>query len=239
MNHNHIGLYRTPEADCPYLEGRKATQAFLDPDLKLDSHLYGILLRKGFRRSGAHVYTPWCSHCTACIASRIPVASFSPRRIQKRIARRNEDLRVRALPGLFDEEHFELYRRYLRARHNDGGMDPDDPEAYANFLLSPWCETRLYEFRAGKKLVAVAVVDVLPVGLSAVYTFFDPEEARRSPGIHAVLLQIAEAERLRLPHVYLGYWVPGSPRMDYKSGFRPLEIYRDKRWMNLSDWRPV
>src|SRR5699024_7985053 len=134
----------------------------------------------------------WCGQCSSCIPSRIPVASFSPRRIHKRITRRNLDLEVRTLPGMFVEEHFELYGRYLRARHGDGGMDPDNPEAYANFLLSPWCETRLYEFRSGTRLVAVAVVDVLPVGLSSVYTFFDPDTARRSPGIHAVLFQVAE-----------------------------------------------
>jgi arginine-tRNA-protein transferase len=206
----------------------------VDPDIEMDAELYDLLLRQGFRRSGRHVYRPWCGHCSACISSRIPVAHFRPRRIQRRVWRRNQDLSVRVMPGQFRSGQFELYQRYLRARHQDGGMDPDDPGAYTTFLISPWCETRFYEFRAGQRLLAVAVVDVLKSGLSAVYTFFDPVEPHRSLGVHALLYQIEQARSMGLPYVYLGYWVPGSRKMDYKSGFHPLEIYRDKRWQALS-----
>lgn len=235
MSSTRLHLYLSPEDDCPYLADRQATQAFVDPELPMDAALYSALLLRGFRRSGRNVYRPWCGHCNACISSRIPVERFSPRRTHRRIWRRNQDLQVRAVPAAFREEQFSLYRRYLRARHGDGGMDPDDPGAYATFLISPWCETYFYEFRAHERLLAVAVVDRLAVGLSAVYTFFEPEAAKRSLGIYALLHQIEEARSLDLPHVYLGYWVPGSRKMDYKSCFRPLEIHRDGTWTTLAD----
>ena len=233
MSSARINLYLSPQDECPYLEDRRATQAFVDPDLPMDGELYSALLLQGFRRSGSHVYKPWCENCSACMSSRIPVDTFSPRRIDRRIRRRNSDLTIRSMPGAFREEQFALYQRYLRARHHAGGMDPDDPRAYTAFLVSPWCETLFYEFRKADRLLAVAVVDFLKVGPSAVYTFFDPDESARSLGIYALLYQIEVAHSLNLPHVYLGYWVPGSPKMDYKSRFRPLEIYRNRRWQRL------
>jgi arginine-tRNA-protein transferase len=233
MSSARVKLYLSPEDACPYLQDRRASQAFVDPELQMNGAFYSALLLQGFRRSGPHVYKPWCGRCNACISARVPVATFSPRRIHRRLERLNDDLTVTATPAEFREEQFELYRRYLRARHPAGGMDPDDPGAYTTFLISPWCETRFYEFRLRGQLLAVAVVDVLDIGLSAVYTFFEPEAARRSPGIYALLYQIRAAHGLNLPHVYLGYWVPGSPKMDYKSGFQPLEIYRGDSWAEL------
>src|SRR5699024_2305580 len=126
----------------------------------------------------------------------------------------------------YRDEHFALYHRYLCARHDDGTMSPDDPRAYIQFLSSSWSDTCFHEFRADGRLVAVAAVDQVADGLSAVYTFFDPEEHRRSPGTFAVLYQIELARDRGLDHVYLGYWIEQSAKMRYKMNFRPLEIYR-------------
>jgi len=218
------------EHTCSYLKGRLARSVFVDPQLPLDAARYGALLDLGFRRSGNYVYRPACSACQECRPARLPVADFAPDRGQRRCRARNADLRI-GLEATLDDEHYALYRRYLQARHPGGGMDPDDREAFHAFLSSSWSSAEIIAARdRSGRLVAGGVVDRVPQGLSAVYSWFDPEEARRSLGTLMILAEIERARALGLPWLYLGYWVAGSPTMDYKRGFRPLEVLGPAGW---------
>lgn len=216
---------------CSYLPGRTATSLFLDPRQPLDSRQYAGFMRLGFRRSGDLIYRPHCRECHACIPVRIPVERFRPDRTQRRVWKRNRDLSVVARPPLYSAEHFELYQRYQSTRHPGGGMDDPDPKKYINFLASQHIHTVFYEIRCREQLLGVAVTDILPDGLSAVYTFFDPDEKQRSLGVYAVLWQVAQAAERHLPWLYLGYWIKESPKMSYKGNYRPLEIFRDGHWI--------
>jgi arginine-tRNA-protein transferase len=218
------------EHACSYLKGRMARSVFVDPQLPLDAARYGSLLDLGFRRSGNYVYRPACSACQECRPVRVPVAAFMPDRAQRRCARRNADLRITLESGL-DGEHYALYRRYLQARHPAGGMDPDDREAFHAFLSSTWGSCDILAARdAGGRLLAGGVVDRVPQGLSAVYSWFEPEAARRGLGTFMILAEIGRARALGLPYLYLGYWVAGSATMDYKRRFRPLEVLGPAGW---------
>ena len=223
-------LFATPAHDCSYLPGNDATTLFVDPEFPKDSGVYTLLSRNGFRRSGEHVYRPNCRDCRACVPVRLPVEKFSPRRSQRRAVRDNRDLRVLPRQGEFCEEHFLLYSRYLGARHAYGGMDNPTRKQYREFLLSSWADTLLYEFRLAGHLVAVAVTDHLTDGLSAVYTFFDPDFSRRGIGTYSILWQIEEARQLGFEWLYLGYWIADSPKMLYKKEFQPQEHLIDGRW---------
>jgi arginyl-tRNA--protein-N-Asp/Glu arginylyltransferase len=208
---------------------------FVDPQLALDSSRYGVLLDWGFRRSGVYVYRPACGACQQCRPVRVPVAEFVPSKSQRRCIRDNADLHVRAEADL-NSEHYALYRKYLYVRHPRGGMDPEDKAAFRSFLASSWGESEILAFRDGRgRLLAGAVVDRVPQGLSAVYTYFDPDASDRSLGTFAVLCEIERARVLKLPYVYLGYWVPGSETMDYKRRFRPLESLTQQGWTRLRD----
>ncbi len=225
-----LPFYMSPVHVCPYLPGHKAVSLFASPAAHLDNRIYSRLIDQGFRRSGQHVYRPYCPDCDACIPARIPVHAFAPGRGELRVERRNADIEVRRLPPRYDEEHFQLYCRYLRCRHPDSSMNDPNPERYLEFLTSTWSATYFYELWTDR-LLGVAIVDHVDNGLSAVYTFFDPDSAARSLGTYAVLWQIREAERLRLPYVYLGYWIRECRKMSYKGRYRPLEIFRNGRWL--------
>jgi leucyl-tRNA---protein transferase len=218
------------EHRCSYLANRLARSVFVDPAIALDAARYGALLDLGFRRSGAYVYRPACGACQECKPVRLPVAEFRPSRTQRRCLKRNADLVVRADTDL-SAEHYALYRRYLYARHPGGGMDPEDRDAFRSFLSSAWGYTEILGARdASGRLLAGGVVDRVPQGLSAVYTYFDPEVLDRSLGTFMILNQIERARALRVPYLYLGYWVPGSEKMDYKRHFRPLELLTPAGW---------
>lgn len=217
---------------CGYLPERHARSAFVDPAFALEPGLYGALLEQGFRRSGDYAYRPMCVNCRACHSARIVANEFLPDRAQRRCRKRNADLSL-TICGELTDEHYALYRRYLAARHPGGGMDPDDAEAFREFLGCGWGRTEFWEFRAGPVLKAVAVVDRIPRGLSAVYTFFEPAEPARGLGSYAILSQIERAQAERLPYVYLGYWVPGSAKMDYKKAYHPMEVLQPSGWQRL------
>jgi leucyl-tRNA---protein transferase len=218
------------EHPCSYLERRLARSVFVDPQLTLDAPRYGALLDLGFRRSGSYVYRPACGACQECRPVRLPVAEFRPDRAQRRCRRDNADLRLSIEAGLSDE-HYALYRRYLLARHPGGGMDPDDREAFHAFLSSHWGNSEILAARDGAgRLLAGGVIDRVPHGLSAVYTWFDPAHEARGLGTFMILGEIERARALGAPYLYLGYWVPGSPTMDYKRRFRPLEVLGAEGW---------
>lgn len=235
-----MGLYLTGDQPCSYLPARQARSLFIDPLAAIDGPRYQWLLEQGFRRSGRFVYRPACRGCRACVPVRIPVADFIPDRAQRRNRRQNEDIDVRLRAPTFVREHFALYQAYLAARHPDGTMADDDEASYRRFLLEPWGgETRLMELRRGSELIAVAVTDVLPRALSAVYTFFDPAAADRGPGTCAILRQIAEAYRRGLDHLYLGYWIAACRKMRYKERFRPLETWDGHSWQRCQPADPL
>ncbi len=230
-----LRFFLTVPHACSYLEAREATTLFLDPQESHSQGVYDALALLGFRRSGRHLYRPHCEGCSACVSVRIPVADFRSSRSQRRVAKRNEDLRLVERPALFDEEHYALYDRYIRVRHADGDMFPPSHEQYRTFLTLDEPYSRLLEFRHGDRLVAVSAFDRLEHGLSAIYTFYDPapEWDRRSLGTFAVLSLIEKARRQGLPHVYLGYWIRECRKMAYKEAYRPLEVLDGRHWRRL------
>lgn len=227
-----IRFYLTPTHPCGYLEGRAAATLLADPHAPLDPWLYDQLLRQGLRRNGRFVYRPYCAGCDQCQSVRIPVRDFRPNRSQRRIWRANQDLTVTLLPPVFTEELFALYERYLAGRHAGGPMDHPSRESFLDFLAADWMETRFALFRDGQgRLLAVAVVDLLPNGLSAVYTFYDPDASRqRSLGSFAILWQLELLRQAGGHWLYLGYYVAGTHKMRYKANFRPLEVCREQCW---------
>lgn len=230
-----LAFYATPEHECSYLPPRQATTLFADPRFPKDIRLYTMLSRNGFRRSGEHIYRPHCATCQACIPIRVPVDQFSLKRSQRRAWNRNRDIYVNACEPRLRDDHFSLYHRYIHARHRGGGMDNPTREQYVQFLTSPWSDTVFYEFRRQGQLMAVSVTDTLLDGLSAVYTFFDPDMAERSLGVYTVLWQIEEAKRLQKEWLYLGYLIHASPKMAYKGQYLPQEQFIDNQWIATRD----
>jgi arginyl-tRNA--protein-N-Asp/Glu arginylyltransferase len=230
MRSDNVRLFKTVEHGCGYYADRVAQNWVIDPVAPDLARVYGSALSQGFRRAGGHVYRPTCPGCNACTPTRLPVALFQPNRTQKRCLQANADLQLSIEPAQFSAEAFSLYRRYLRSRHAGGGMDHTDPADFSRFLYSDWSNTRFLMIRDREQLLACAVTDVTSLGLSAVYTFYEPELPKRSLGVFAILSQIQWAAREGLPHLYLGYWIDGHPKMHYKTQYRPLEMLRDGRW---------
>ena len=190
----------------------------------------------GFRRSGGHIYRPWCEGCGECKSVRVPVAGFNVSKSQKRVLTRNKDLQVSfELPSCADEI-YNLYANYIIQRHSDGDMYPPSLEQFENFLCQapPTSQTRFVCFRLEQKLLAVAVVDLLPKGVSAIYTFFDPAYEIRSLGRLAVLWQIRWAQSQAMDFVYLGYWIKDCQKMAYKAEYQPLQVFEDLIWQTLT-----
>ncbi len=227
-------FYLTPAHPCSYLPGREARTLFLDPRDTINQGLYQGLTEHGFRRSGGHLYRPHCQDCQACVPTRIPVDSFRPRRAQRRVLAGNRDLDVRAEPAVFNRRYYELYARYIHGRHRDGDMYPPTVDQFRSFLLSQWSNSIFLCVYLDDALVAVAVTDQQPEGLSAIYTFFEPALSGRSLGTFAILKQIELCRQAELPHLYLGYWIRDSPKMRYKIDYRPIELLMDGRWTRLS-----
>jgi leucyl-tRNA---protein transferase len=196
--------------------------------------LHDQLSRAGFRRSQAIAYKPNCRGCGSCVPVRVPVAAFAPTRSQRRIARRNADVSARELPPVALSEHFQLFRRYIRSRHGDGGMAGMSFDDYRAMVQESPVTTHVVEFRDGRgALYGVCLSDALDDGLSLVYSFFEPEREADSPGSFIIVWHIREARRRGLPYVYLGYWIDGSRKMAYKTKFRPVEA------LSADGWRPL
>lgn len=233
MIQQRIKLYQGSVNPCSYLEGREAINIYADPHHPHPRAVYNQLIKRGFRRSGEYVYRPGCNGCNACIPVRIVCHDFMPRRTDRRNARANRDLRVEFREARFSDEYFSLYQRYLAARHPGGGMDEPDPEDFERFLLNPWGETLFVDIRLDGRIIAVAVTDATADGLSAVYTFFDPEQTRRGLGRFAIMQQIALCTTIKLPYLYLGYWVDGCQKMQYKTDFLPQEHFDGQAWQRV------
>lgn len=233
LNHE-LAFYASVPTACSYLPERTAVTVFVDPFARMNTARYSFLVEHGFRRSGNHVYSPYCPQCSSCVPSRIPVNEFQPSRTQRRTWRMNADLHMTEVQAKFYDEHYRLYQRYVSQRHPGSGMEQYGPDQYISFLSCDWGNSSLLEFRLGDMLVAVASIDHLSQGLSAVYTFFDPDMNSRGLGTYAVLRQIDLARKLGLPHVYLGYWISECKAMRYKAAFQPLEILHDNKWQLFS-----
>jgi arginyl-tRNA--protein-N-Asp/Glu arginylyltransferase len=233
MRSDVVRLFQTLPHPCGYYAARTAQNLVIDPSAPQLPQIYDVAVQRGYRRAGGHVYHPQCTGCRACVACRIPVDRFAADRAQRRCLARNAPVETRIVAAAYSEEYFALYRRYLRARHPDGGMDDARPEDFSRFLYTGWSPTRFVEFREDGRLLALAVTDFCAAGLSAVYTFFDPDESSRGLGSLAILSQVRIAREHGLPHVYLGFWIEGHPKMHYKRRFRPLEILREGAWREL------
>ena len=232
---DNLRMFHTGAHPCGYWDDREARDLVLDPRDPRLAQAYPMALDWGFRRSGDIVYRPSCSGCQACVAVRIPVDAFRPDRSQRRCLARNADIDVRIVAPVRSDEHLALYRKYLVSRHPGGGMDDHGAPEFEQFLIGSWNDSRFLELRehGTHRLLAVAVTDLIDGALSAVYTFYDPAESARSLGTLAVLKQLEWAARDGRPHLYLGYWIAGHAKMDYKRRFQPLEGFDGRGWQPL------
>ncbi len=235
-------FYVTAPQPCPYLEGRLERKLFTALQGEHAERLNDSLSKQGFRRSQNVLYRPACADCAACLSARIRVADFRPGRSQRKTLRRNAGLTRKTTSPWATEEQYALFRRYLETRHADGGMADMDIFEFAAMIEETPVRSRVIEYAApppqGARhgpLAAVCLTDILDDGLSMVYSFYDPDLHKYSLGTHIILDHIRIAREAGLPYVYLGYWVPGSPKMGYKAGFSAVEIYKNGRWQDLGN----
>jgi len=226
-----LRFFTTPPHECSYLDGEEAITLFADPGATVDKSLYSKLSAIGFRRSGAHIYRPYCESCSACIPVRLPTSSYQMSRRQKRIWNKNQDIEISVVQPATTDEYFDLYERYVNARHSDGDMYPAARDQFESFLVDGRPEASFIEFRLAGKLLAIAVCDELDDGLSAIYTFFDPEESTRSLGGYAILKLIDVTRSRGLAYLYLGYWIKQCQKMSYKLEYKPTELFINNQWV--------
>lgn len=234
-------FYVTASQPCPYLDGKTERKLFAGLQGEHADALNNALSKQGFRRSQNVLYRPSCADCNACISARIRVADFKPSKAHRRILRKNKHLIRDASAPWATEHQYELFKQYLEARHAQGGMADMDMFEFSSMVEETPVRSRVVEYSAPHakytrpELSAVCLTDLLDDGLSLVYSFFDPDMHKNSLGTYMILDHIEIAREAGLPYVYLGYWVPNSPKMHYKSRFSALEIYYKGVWQNLEN----
>lgn len=231
----NLRFFLTAPSPCPYLPGKRERKVFTGLDGLDAEALHDVLTNAGFRRSQNIAYRPSCDACEACVSARVPVERFEFTRRWRKIMARNADLGRTLCRAEATEEQFRLLRRYLRSRHANGGMADMSISDYAAMVEETAVRTHVVEYRHTSgahrgELAAAALVDVLGDGLSLVYSFFDPGETKRGLGIYTILDHIQQARAAGYGYVYLGYWIPGSDKMNYKASFRPLELLLGGEW---------
>jgi leucyl-tRNA---protein transferase len=235
-------FYLTAPSPCPYLKGQEERKVFTHLVGDRARELNDVLTHGGFRRSQSIAYRPACETCRACLSVRVVVNDFEPSRTMRRIAQRNADVIGELRHPAPSSEQYSVFRAYLDARHRDGGMADMTVLDYAMMIEDSHVQTGLVEYRrrgpgltgrSAGELLAVTLNDVLRDGLSMVYSFFDPEECDRSLGTFMILDHIERAKKMGLSYVYLGYWVPGSRKMDYKGRFLPQERLMPSGWVRF------
>jgi len=230
----------TSVAPCPYLPGKTERKVFANLPFSDGAYVNDALTLAGFRRSQNIAYRPACEGCDACVSVRLPVADFVFSRSQRRTLRRNDDLSRDLVEAEATTEQFDLLHRYLHARHPEGGMAGMGWPDYVAMVEDTAVRTHLIEYRLPShddgpgELVGVGLTDLLNDGLSMVYSFYDPDLAERSLGRFAILDHLRQAAMVGLPFVYLGYWVRGSRKMDYKADFRPMEQLTRQGWERIA-----
>ena len=232
-------LFLTAAMPCPYLPGKQERKLFTHLTGRRAASLHHLLSENGFRRSQNLIYRPACEGCNACQSVRIVANDFVASGRFRRVLRNNEDLSVEVRPTAATSEQYELFKRYLESRHAGGGMNQMSFVDYEYLVEDTPVQSVLVEYRLrdhpDQTLVAVALTDVMPDGLSMVYSFYDPDLASRSLGTYLILDHIAQVRSAALRYVYLGYWVKDSPKMAYKAQFRPLEVQKGTLgWCTLS-----
>ncbi len=222
-------LFLTAAMPCPYLPGRQERKLFTHLTGRRATTLHYLLSENGFRRSQNLIYRPACEGCSACQSVRIRAHDFSPGARFRRVLKANEDVTAQVMKPHATAEQFGLFKRYLESRHSGGGMNQMSFVDYEYMVEDTPVQTLIVEYRRnapGEQLIALALTDVMPDGLSMVYSFYEPELMRRSLGTMVILDHIEQVRSTGLDYVYLGYWVKDSPKMAYKAGFGPLEVQR-------------
>jgi arginine-tRNA-protein transferase len=236
-----LRFFLTAPSPCPYLPDREERKVFAHLPLSDGPGVNDALTQVGFRRSQNIAYRPACEACDACISARLPVGEYTFSRSERRVLERNADLSRHLVEAEATMEQFDLLRRYLLARHAQGGMADMTWPDYVAMVEDTAVRTHLIEYRLPSDdrgpgdLAACVLVDILGDGLSLVYSFYDPTIAKRSLGSFVILDHVIQARLAELAYVYLGYWVPGSVKMDYKARFRPIELLKPSGWMRLRD----
>jgi arginine-tRNA-protein transferase len=236
-----LRFFLTAPSACPYLPDREERKVFAHLPLSDGAQVNDALTQVGFRRSQNIAYRPACEACDACISARIPVEAYNFSRSERRVLERNAGLTRHLVEAEATMEQFDLLRRYLLARHAEGGMSDMTWPDYVAMVEDTAVRTHLIEYRGPSAdggpgdLIACALVDLLSDGLSLVYSFYEPGLSRSSLGSFVILDQVVLAGTAGLPFVYLGYWVSGSEKMDYKARFRPLEVLKPAGWVRLSE----
>ena len=237
-------FFLTSPSPCPYLPGKQERKIFTHLVGERAPEVNDLLTNGGFRRSQSIAYRPACEACRACVSVRVLAQEFQETRTFRRVQAVNEDIVGHARTPVPTAEQYSLFRAYLDTRHADGGMVDMSVLDYAMMVEDSHVRTQLIEYRVrgpdsgitGRgegPLLAVALTDILADGLSMVYSFYDTEAGSRSLGTYLILDHLARARRMGLPHVYLGYWVEGSPKMDYKRRYLPQERLSPDGWIRV------
>jgi len=231
-------FYVTAPQECPYLKNQIERKLFTALYGGNSEKLNNSLSKQGFRRSQNVLYRPSCSSCNACLSARIPASEFCPSKSQKRTINLNTDLtRLVKDPIASDEQYF-LFTQYIRERHTDGGMSDMNADDFSAMIEETNVNTKIVEYyltvKGENKLISLSLIDILDDGISMVYSIFEPGIEKRSLGKFMILDHVQLAREHKLSYVYLGYWVKGSPKMDYKKEYKPLQVYKDNCWISAN-----
>ena len=225
-----IQFYKTTEYNCSYIDKMDAQSLVVTPYKSIDQNIFQDLIEKGFRRSGQYIYKPSCKSCTACIPIRLSVQKFLSSSSQKRVFKKHQHFDVREVSLTFKQEHFDLYSKYQNKRHSSINNDQNKIDDYNDFLIKSNVNSKLVEFWDGGLLKIVSIIDMMSDGISAVYTFFDPDDEKVSYGTYSIIWLINWCKIQQFKYMYLGYWIGECNKMKYKTNFKPYELYIKGYW---------